>query len=212
MAFSAPAAAMRPRRARPTKAFAVVALAAALAALALPAAEPDTAFGQGWFRRSKPKPRMKVVLVKEHWKLGQPGDVVTVKKGYFRNELLPGGIAVRRGGDIEAVLKKKEEEAKAAEQAMMDEAVENKKKVEAVGKLVFEKKVREDGVQIFGSLTAANVAQEIVVKSGVPVRLTSVNIPEVNKLGEFTATIDLAPEVVATVDFEVVAEGGSESG
>ena len=47
---------------------------------------------------------MNVILLQRVEKLGQMGDVVTVKPGYARNYLLPQGIALRATEDNKAVI------------------------------------------------------------------------------------------------------------
>jgi large subunit ribosomal protein L9 len=55
---------------------------------------------------------MKVILRKDHDKLGQVGSVVDVKEGYARNFLIPKGLAyAATGGSVRAL----EEEKKQAE-------------------------------------------------------------------------------------------------
>lgn len=162
------------------------------------------------------KQKIKVVLKMDVQGLGKAGDTVKVKRGYMRNRLLPKGQATRCGKDVTQKLleaKKRVEQKKASE---TEEALDKKVSIESLRKLVFPKQVRggagDDSKKIYGSLTAAQVAEEIIKKTGIPVRLTSIQIPKIVELGTFAVTIDLGENVYAYLDVEVVssADGGKE--
>eukprot|EP00439_Symbiodinium_sp_Y106_P086565 s17_g34.t1 len=160
------------------------------------------------YRKWKPD----VVLLQDHPKLGKKGDVVTVKRGYYRNILYPEGVAKRQDASIMNQLKQ-EERAKNKEAAMeLAEAMKKKETVEKHGPFVFEKKVREDKENIYGSLSQINVAEEIVKATAVPVRQVSVQIPKITKVGTYRATIEFLPEVIAVLEVKVVPEGYQEEG
>ncbi|CAE6946192.1 rplI [Symbiodinium sp. KB8] len=158
------------------------------------------------YRRWKPT----VVLLQDHPKLGKKGDVVTVKKGYYRNILYPEGVAKRQDASImkqldqEARLKSKEAATQLAE------ALKKKDAIEKHGPFIFEKKVREDKENIYGSLSQINVAEEIVKATAVPVRQVSVQIPKITKVGTYRGTIEFLPEVIAVIEIKVVPEGYEE--
>ncbi|MEK7250747.1 MAG: 50S ribosomal protein L9, partial [Bacteroidota bacterium] len=67
---------------------------------------------------------MKVILRKEHEKLGNIGDVVDVKDGYARNYLFPRNIAFPATKGAVAVL---EEEKKQAERSLSKELKSSEK-------------------------------------------------------------------------------------
>ncbi|CAE7529308.1 rplI, partial [Symbiodinium pilosum] len=137
-----------------------------------------------------------------------------VKRGYYRNVLYPEGIAKRQDASIKRMLEQ-EEKMKSEEAAKeLREALERKRAIEDHGEFVFEKKVREDKENIYGSLSQINVAEEVVKSTAVPVRQVSVQIPKITKVGEYRGSIELTPEVIAVFKIKVVPEGslGKEEG
>jgi large subunit ribosomal protein L9 len=129
-----------------------------------------------------------------------------VARGYFRNYLYPRGIAQKQDAKVTTMMKKAAD-AKAAEmEASMSKAMDAKEKIEAAGTLVFEKKVREGSNKIYGSLTQTDVAEALVLKTAVPVRITSVVIPKVTELGKYTGSVELGNDVTAF--FEISGRRG----
>ncbi|CAE7255869.1 rplI [Symbiodinium sp. CCMP2592] len=160
------------------------------------------------YRRWKPT----VVLLQDHPKLGKKGDVVTVKKGYYRNILYPEGVAKRQDASIMNQLEREAREKSKEAAQELAEAMKRKEAVEKHGPFVFEKKVREDRENIYGSLSQINVAEEIVKATAVPVRQVSVQIPKITKVGTYRGTIEFLPEVIAVLEIKVVPEGYQEEG
>jgi len=211
-----PAVTLRAQRVRPSRlapvillaVAAVIALLASATAFAKVAKIKEGVDNTNMFKKSK----MRVVLLKDHPKLGDKGDVVRVRKGYFRNYLLPSGVAGRQDNEVLKRLRMEEAAKDAAVAAAQREAIEAKTKIEGLGKLTFEKKVREGSNKIYGSLSATNFAEALIVKSGIPIRLASIELPKIAELGDFSATIDLGSDISAYVEFEVVPEGGKKDG
>jgi len=214
---AAPAVTLRAQRVRPSRLAPVILLAVA-AVIALLASATAFAKAQAKIKEGVSnsnnikKSKMSVVLLKDHPKLGEKGDIVKVRKGYFRNYLLPGGVAGRQDNEVLRKLRMEEAAQDAAVAAAQREAIAAKTKIEGLGKLTFEKKVREGSSKIYGSLSATNFAETLIVKSGIPIRLASIELPKITELGDFSATIDLGSDISAYVEFEVVPEGGKKDG
>jgi len=175
-----------------------------------------------------PAPKIQIVLLQDVVNLGKAGDLALVKGGYWRNYLYPRGYAEKaEGSDVLAQLKLQERNAKGAkakEKALlaaqqeqkriekMKEKEEQSKFMEAKAKIekeeyIFEKKVRTGSNKIYGSISPTNLAEEIAKKSGVPVRITAVEVPKVAETGTFSATVELFKGVTAVVPFQVIEEG-----
>lgn len=160
----------------------------------------------------KPKKRKyEVVMLKEHVNLPPPGETTQVKKGYYRNFLYPRGIAIMKDQTNAKLAKAQLEEKQAEQDQELRKAMDQRKSIEKVGTFIFEKKVREGSDKIYGSLTPTNVAEKIVVQTAIPVRITAVEIPKINELGEFTGSVDLHPQVSAIFKLKVVPEGWDPS-
>jgi large subunit ribosomal protein L9 len=145
---------------------------------------------------------MKVILQKPVDKLGVPGDVVDVADGYARNYLMPRGLAVRasKGGvkHVESLKRAhttKVSQAQAEAQEVADRLTANTIKVRA--------RVGEEG-RLFGSVTAAEVAEEIERQTGVKVDRRDVRLEEpIRSVGVHQVTVHLFTDVDPAVPVEV---------
>lgn len=158
------------------------------------------------------KQRYSVVLQKDHEQLGKRGDVVKVKKGYYRNILFPLGIARKQDFSIEIEMRKQLDFAKTEIKQMNFEAMQQKQAIEKAGIFIFEKKVRVGTNKIYGSLTATNVAETIAMKTAVPVRIHSISVPKAIELGEYAGTVEITESVTAYFTVKIVAEGSAVEG
>ena len=145
---------------------------------------------------------MKIILQKEVDKLGAPGDVVEVADGYARNFLMPRGLAVRasKGGvkHVESLKRAhttRVSQAQAEAQEVADRLTESPIKVRA--------RVGEEG-RLFGSVTAAELAEEIERQTGVKVDRRDVHLDEpIRSVGVHEVTVHLFADVDPVVPVEV---------
>lgn len=147
---------------------------------------------------------MKIILTQEVQGLGIPGDVVTVKDGYGRNYLMPRGFAVAwtRGGQKQVDQIKRARKVRQVRDR--DHAEEIRKELESLV-VTLPARAGEAG-RLFGSITNADVANA-VKKAGGPVldkRKVSLST-HVKTVGKHSATVQIHPEVSATVTLDVVA-------
>ena len=147
---------------------------------------------------------MKLILTREVAKLGNAGDVVTVKDGYARNFLLPRGVAIAwsLGGEkqIDGIRR-----ARAAREVRdIDHAKEIKAALEAA-KVTVAVKTGTAG-RLFGSVTDKDIAAAI--KSVAKIDIDRHNIKtsgHIKKTGNYTVKVSLGHSVVATVAISVTA-------
>lgn len=147
---------------------------------------------------------MKVILRKEHEKLGQIGTVTDVKDGYARNYLIPRGIAYpATKGSMHAL----EEEKKQAERRSAKEHKESEKLAAALEKvsLTLKAKVGEDE-KLFGSITSQMIA-DALKEQGFTIDKRIIDLEEpIKALGIYTVNVKLHQSVIGTVKVWVVAE------
>ncbi len=144
---------------------------------------------------------MDIILLERVAKLGQMGEVVSVKEGYARNFLLPQGKALRVNA---ANLARFE-----AEKAQMEARnLETKKEADALAeKLDGQKFVvirsASDAGSLYGSVTTRDAA-EAATEAGFSVdKKQVVLLGAIKELGLHNVAINLHPEVSATITLNV---------
>ena len=148
---------------------------------------------------------MKLILTREVNKLGNAGDVVTVKDGYGRNFLLPRGFAISwsLGGEkqIEGIRR-----ARAAREVRdLDHAKEIKATLEKAS-VTIKVKTGTAG-RLFGSVTDKDVAQAIKSATGLDVDRHAISTKgHIKKLGDHDVKISLGHNIVAKFSVKVVAD------
>lgn len=140
---------------------------------------------------------MQVVLLERIAKLGQMGDVVTVKDGYARNFLLPQGKALRAN---KANLARFEEDRAQLEARNL----ERKQEAEGVNaKLDGESFVvirsSGDTGQLYGSVTTRDIAELLTEKGFSTARNQVVLEAPIKILGLHNVSVVLHPEVTSSV-------------
>jgi large subunit ribosomal protein L9 len=147
---------------------------------------------------------MKIVLRQAVPKLGEVGDVVNVAGGFARNYLIPRGFAVpaTKGNVRQADVWKQSKTTRVAKEKA--QAEELRKRIEATP-LTVAAQAGPDG-QLFGSVTAANIAEAITAQSGVDLDRHAVALPQpIRHLGIHEVDVDLGAETSARLTVEVIA-------
>src|SRR5512147_2254062 len=147
---------------------------------------------------------MKVLLLKDVYKLGRAGDIKKVADGYGRNFLLPQKLAVLA---TPGALKQVEKIRSQAEVRRTELNSELKVLAEHINSItvVFSAKAGKTG-KLYGSITTQDVANAIQEKTRYEVKKQQIDMQPIRNLGEFTAhvrlTMDLVPEVKIIVHRE----------
>jgi large subunit ribosomal protein L9 len=147
---------------------------------------------------------MKIVLQKPVEKLGDPGDVVEVADGYARNYLIPRSMAVRAHKDavVHAENLKRAHASRVSKQKVEFEAVAAKLIAQQVS---IAARAGEEG-KLFGSVTAADLAEAIAAQAGITVDRKDVHLEEpIRSLGTHEVRVHLFPEVDPILTIEVTA-------
>jgi len=153
---------------------------------------------------------MEVILLENIKNLGQIGDKVDVKRGYGRNFLIKYGKAlIASKSNIDLVNKKKDElnkknvELKKAAKKVFD--ILNESKFE------FKKRAKENG-ELYGSIKPLELSRTVVESKKIDVKPSQIDIAkEINKIGNYTAKVNLHAEVQAKIHIEVVEEDKGKS-
>jgi large subunit ribosomal protein L9 len=148
---------------------------------------------------------MEIILLQDVDTLGGKGSLVNVARGYARNYLIPRKLAeVATPGKI-VEFQRREEERKARDSRLAAQAEEH---TETLNKtvLTLTEKVGE-GDRLFGSITAADIADSIKAARGFAIDKRKVQLEEpIKELGTFMVDVEVGDGFVATVKVIVVPE------
>jgi large subunit ribosomal protein L9 len=147
---------------------------------------------------------MKVLLLKDVYKLGRAGDVKRVADGYGRNFLIPQGLAVLA---TPAALKQSDH---IRAQATTSRDLQNREMSGAAEKLAnlvltFPAKAGETG-KLYGSITPQMIVDAIQEKQEIEINRRMMDMEPIRSLGthqiHVRLTMDLVPEVTVIVHRE----------
>ena len=144
---------------------------------------------------------MDVILMERIEKLGQMGDVVSVKPGYARNFLLPQKKALRATKDNLARFEQERAQLEADNLQRRDEAQKVGEKLN--GMTVTLVRQAGEGGQLYGSVNSRDLA-DALTEAGVTIERRQVALTAVIKtLGLHPVRVQLHPEVSVTITANV---------
>tara|TARA_B100000700_G_scaffold312056_1_gene395099 strand:- start:1392 stop:1850 length:459 start_codon:yes stop_codon:yes gene_type:complete len=148
---------------------------------------------------------MKIVLLENLRKLGSIGEIISVKRGYARNFLIPQKKAlfaseknIKEVEKIKIDLNKKDQEKKKAAREIAEKL---KNKTLEIKKLVTENK------ELYGSVKPTEISK--LIKEKLNIELSSSLIQPVNEiksLGEFKVVLNLHSEIESFINIKVSPE------
>lgn len=144
---------------------------------------------------------MDVILLERVAKLGQMGEVVSVKDGFARNFLLPQGKALRVNAANIARFE--------AEKAQMEARnLETRKESEALGEKLNGQtfiviRSASDAGSLYGSVSPRDIAEAATAEGFTVDKRQVVLITAIKELGLHDANVVLHPEVTVTVTMNV---------
>src|SRR3990172_4840719 len=148
---------------------------------------------------------MKVLLLKDVYKLGHAGDIKKVADGYGRNYLIPHGLAMLA---TPAAVKQAEtlrQNAAIARARINAELAGVAEKLNALT-LTFAVKAGETG-KLYGSITPAMIAEEIKRATGLEMDRRNVGHQPLRELGEYMVPVRLTTELIPSVKVIIYREG-----
>ena len=150
---------------------------------------------------------MKVLLIKDVYKLGRAGDVKKVADGYGRNFLLPQGFAVLATLGALKQADKIRSQASIRRTQLNSELGGLAEKVNGTV-VTFSSKAGETG-KLYGSITTQMIAEAVNSKLGTEIDRRAVEIQPIRNLGEHKAKIRLTMDLVPEIKIIVHREGES---
>lgn len=153
---------------------------------------------------------MKVLLVKDVYKLGRAGDIKKVADGFGRNFLIPQGFAVLATEGAMKQIQKIKSQAEIRRNAQNNDLKGVADQIKEVT-LTFPAKAGDTG-KLYGSITTQDIATALTEQIRFEVKRPQVDIQPIRSLGEFTAHIRLTMDLVPEIKIIVYREGeGIES-
>lgn len=148
---------------------------------------------------------MKILLMKDVFKLGRAGDIKKVADGYGRNYLIPQGLAVLA---TPGAMKQADRiRAKAAErrEALNSELSGLAGQIQAL-RLFFPAKAGETD-KLYGSITSQQVADAITEATTFSVKRQQLEMQPIRTLGEHPVAVRLTMDLVPEMSVIVYREG-----
>ena len=144
---------------------------------------------------------MQVILLERVEKLGQIGDVVTVKDGFARNFLLPNKKALRANESNRKVFEANRAQIEADNASRRGEAEIASKDVD--GKSVTLIRQASNAGQLYGSVSVRDIVEALEAEGAKVCKNMIVLDRPIKSIGVETVKVTLHPEVVVTVKVNV---------
>ena len=149
---------------------------------------------------------MRVILTQDVPKLGNVGDVCTVKPGYGRNYLLPQQLAIlattgglRQVGDLKRAEKRRQDKVRHEMMGFAERI--------AAHPVEFRVKVGQTG-RLYGSVTASDIAEALEAKLGESIDRRKIHLDEsLRTLGQHTVGIHLMQGVNGQITVHLLPDG-----
>ena len=148
---------------------------------------------------------MRVILIREVKGLGRHDDIVNVSEGYARNYLFPRRLAVQATKANLAELEKRHRAEESRGEKSIEEAKDLADQLAEV-QLTVKGKVGA-GTKLYGSITHADIAEELEKQTGIKIDKRKIELEEpIKSLGTYDVPVRLHREAVTHLKLEVVAE------
>jgi large subunit ribosomal protein L9 len=148
---------------------------------------------------------MEVILLKKVTNLGGLGEKVSVRPGYGRNYLIPGGYAASATeANLKAFEERRAELEREAEQVLL-RAEEHKARLEGLS-VSIARKSGDEG-RLFGSVGTGDIAVAARA-AGIEIDKSQVRLPAgpLRTVGQYDVAIHLHADVQGTLKVEIVSE------
>jgi len=148
---------------------------------------------------------MEVILLENIKNLGNIGDVVNVKRGHGRNFLIKYGKALKASKENMALVSKKKAE-------LNEKNITLKKNAKKIYDIINKKnykflKLAKDNDELYGSIKPKEISRIIEETDKIQIKPSQIDqSSEINKIGTYSAKINLHAEITAMIHIEVVKQ------
>ncbi|AHI26096.1 50S ribosomal protein L9 [Komagataeibacter xylinus] len=144
---------------------------------------------------------VELILLQRVEKLGQMGEIVSVKPGYARNFLLPQGKAIRANAHNRERFERERAQLEAQNLKNREEAERLSERMHGLSVILIRQ--AGDSGSLYGSVTTRDIA-EAATKAGLTIGRNQVILPEpIKQLGLYEVSVALHPEVTMQVTVNV---------
>jgi large subunit ribosomal protein L9 len=147
---------------------------------------------------------MKVLLIKDVYKLGRAGDIKKVADGYGRNFLIPQKLAVLATSSSIAQAENIRSQAN-SRRAVLNNELSGVAEILSRLTLAFPAKAGETG-KLYGSITTAMISDAVKKQTDIEINRRQLDFEPIRTLGTFKIrvrlTMDLIPEITVIVHRE----------
>ncbi|MCJ7605606.1 MAG: 50S ribosomal protein L9 [Dehalococcoidales bacterium] len=148
---------------------------------------------------------MKVIFIEDVPKVARVGETKTVADGYARNYLLPHRLAVvadsqaAKAADKEMKRKMQQRELEAGEMSKLAKKIEGTE-------ITLKAKVG-DNEKLYGSITAADIAEGLSKVAGYDIDKKKIELAEpIRQVGSYDVVVRFMWDVIATVKVNVISD------
>jgi large subunit ribosomal protein L9 len=153
--------------------------------------------------------KVSVILLEDVPGLGEAGEIVSISEGYARNALFPNARAALATESVKQESEQRLRKEKEKEAQLLSAARAKAAQLDST-ELTLSARIK-DGDEIFGRITAANIAKELKDKAGLNIKAKDVLLPQpLTRLGGYDVTLQLTPDVEASIKVTLLPEPGSE--
>lgn len=153
---------------------------------------------------------MKIILLKDVPGKGKAGEITEVTKGYAKNYLLPQGLALIATPTIQKQVSLSLEKGKHREAIDQGKMVELAKQIEGT-EIHLQARIGA-GDRLFGSITAADIADELSRVIGSVIDKKDIDIDKpLRQAGNYEVTVSLAKDIKPRITVVVEQEKDLES-
>lgn len=148
----------------------------------------------------------KLILTHDVAHLGASGEVVEVKDGYARNYLVPRGLATKWTKGAQKQIDQMAAARRKREIATVEDARIVRDALQAAAFVTVSGKVGANG-RLFGAVSTAHIADAVKAELGQTIDRRRVVITNpIKTTGDYSVTVNLHSDVVATLKVRVIAE------
>ena len=137
---------------------------------------------------------MKIILIKDVPKVGQKGEVLSVKFGFGKNWLIPQGLATLATPSILKKIEYKQGKLKEALEKTLKQFAKTIEKLKKSSLVIVAKVTEKDN--LYSHITAKNISDEIKKQYKIDINEKQIKLShEIKRTGEHKVIIELTPKL-----------------